>query len=178
MLTAMFKKKTFLLATLFAGASLSLMSYLTWRFSIPRIVFPYSITAYYLPVTLCSRLWIDPQLLTYIYPLTYITLAFWLCNPRLFSGKTTVPKHSYLVYAVFLLFSILYYVKAWPYGMQYQGATYTIYVSSVSFAIAALLGALGYRAWRNPSFKLNLIFHWSLFAWFQTFAFAYLGEVL
>ncbi len=89
-----------------------------------------------------------------------------------------MPKHSFIVYAVFLFFSIWYYVKAWPYGMQYQGATYTIYVSAVSFAIAAALGALGYRAKRNPSFKLNLLFHWSLFAWFQTFAFAYLGEVL
>jgi hypothetical protein len=174
----MTNKKLFFVATLLAGLSFTLMSYLTHKYTIPRIVFPYSLTAYLLPVTLCSKLGVNPNVFGYFYPLTYITLAFWLCNPKAFLGKTTLPKHSLLVGAIFLFFSIWYYLKAWPYGMQWQGATYTIYVTAMNLAIVAAVGALGYRAWRMPSFKLNLFFHWSLFAWFQTFAFAYLGELL
>ena len=176
--TVMSDKKIFFVATLLAGLSFSLMSYLTYHYIIPRIVFPYSLTAYLLPITLCLKLGVDPGFLRYFSPLTYITMAFWLCNPKAFFGKTTIPKHSFLVCAVFLLFSIWYYLKAWPYGMQYQGAAYTIYVVAMNLAIVAALGVLGYCAWKNPSFKLNLFFHWSLFAWFQTFAFAYLGELL
>ena len=66
----------------------------------------------------------------------------------------------------------------WRYGLKYEGDDYTRFACVTSATCnAVLLLAFG-AAWKlRPSFTLNLVVHWLLFAWLAWYAFPYLGEL-
>jgi hypothetical protein len=62
--------------------------------------------------------------------------------------------------------------------LEYQGARHTYVVCIVNAAWIAFLWLIFARYWkREPSFKINLLLHWVLFAWLAWYAFPYLGEL-
>jgi hypothetical protein len=105
------------------------------------------------------------------------SLAFWIWSPGLFRGKATIPVRSILLYAISVVASIVWFVGGWRYGLEYQGLAYNISTALLSAVLAVLTGVLILRSRKAPSFTLNLIVHFVLFAWLITYAFPYLGEL-
>jgi len=102
-------------------------------------------------------------------------LLFFAWNPRLFSGATNVPKRSYALFAIATLLTVLYF-RSVSDGIGYQGPKYTYAFLAANVASIALLVFIFVRNWnREPSFRTNLLLHWSLFAWLAWFAFPFLG---
>ena len=105
------------------------------------------------------------------------SLAFWVWSPGLFRGKATVPFRSIILFVIGLAASIIWFVEGWRYGLKYQGLTYNISTALLSAVLAVLTGVLILRSRKVPSFTLNLLTHFVLFAWLITYAFPYLGEL-
>jgi len=109
---------------------------------------------------------------------TLPTLFFFLWLPRLFCGDGKIPKRSYVLLAVAIALSALWFAEGWRYGLDYQGAKYTYIVCFINLAIISFLAVAFFRAWKmEPSFKTSLVLHWILFAWFAWYAFPWLGEL-
>jgi hypothetical protein len=105
------------------------------------------------------------------------SLAFWLWSPGLFRGKATAPIRSVILLAIGGATSIVWFVGGWRYGLEYQGLAYNVSTALLSAVLAVLTGVLILRSRKAPSFTLNLIVHFVLFAWLITYAFPYLGEL-
>ncbi len=73
--------------------------------------------------------------------------------------------------------SIVWFVEGWRYGLKYESLTYSISTALLSAVLAVFTGILILRLRRGPSFALNLLTHFVLFAWLITYAFPYLGEL-
>jgi hypothetical protein len=103
-------------------------------------------------------------------------LFFFAWNPRLFSGAARVPKRSYVLFAVATVLTVLYFRSGLSDGIGYQGPKYTYAYLAANVASIALLALIFGRNWnREPSFRTNLLLHWSLFAWLAWFAFPFVG---
>jgi hypothetical protein len=105
------------------------------------------------------------------------SVVFWLWSPGLFRGKAVVPIRSVFLFAISVVISAEEFVGGWGYGLRYQGFKYTITTALLSTALAIFTGILILRLRRAPSFALNLLTHFVLFAWLITYAFPYLGEL-
>lgn len=105
------------------------------------------------------------------------SLAFWLWSPGLFRGKATIPIRSIVLFVIGLMASIVWFVEGWRYGLKYESLTYSISTALLSAVLAVFTGILILRLRRGPSFALNLLTHFVLFAWLITYAFPYLGEL-
>jgi hypothetical protein len=114
----------------------------------------------------------------------YSHLPYWLAilvpavlflawNPGLFRGNLQVPKRSWVLLITLTALSVAYFVGSWRYGNQYQGREYTVAICAVNFVLWAILC----RSSRLCSFRANLLFHATLFAWLAWYAFPYLGEL-
>ncbi len=66
-------------------------------------------------------------------------VIFFLWNPRLSHGETRIPKRSYILLAVAVFLSIIWFVFGWRFGLQYQGPTYTHWVCAINAAWIAIL---------------------------------------
>jgi hypothetical protein len=105
-------------------------------------------------------------------------VLFFVWNPGLFQGDAAVPKRSYVLPIAATLLSPLWFVVGWKDGLAVQGPKYNYSVCAVNVVWIALLWLLFARGRRaEPSFKMNLLFHWMLFAWFAWYAFPFLGEM-
>ncbi|MGE0882897.1 MAG: hypothetical protein AB7P14_05095 [Blastocatellales bacterium] len=102
----------------------------------------------------------------------------WLWNPAAFSGNAYIPKRSFILFALGAVLSAFYLFYEWPYGLRYQGRTFTIRVVMLNVVFLLALLSLGIWAQKSPSFKKNLGFHWLLFTWMLAYAFPLLGEPL
>jgi len=105
-------------------------------------------------------------------------LLFFLWNPGLFRGERKVPKRSRWLLIAAIALSVIWFIVGWSNGFHYQGAKYVYTVALANLAWIGLLSVI-FRAYRRrePSFNVNLIFHWLLFAWLAWYAFPYLGEL-
>jgi hypothetical protein len=137
------------------------------------------------PTTVCSfpALTVLPAFLLSDIHLSMLAVAspmllFFIWNPALFRGETTVPTRSYVLLAVATVLSIFYFVFGWKLGVQYQGVHYTRVVGAVNIGWSAFL-ILGFFRSRKgvTSFGFNLFLHWMTFAWLAWYAFPYLGEL-
>jgi hypothetical protein len=105
-------------------------------------------------------------------------LLFFVWHPGLFRGEAIVPKRSYVLLAIAIVLSVVYFVVSWTWGLQYQGPQYAHVVCAVNVAWVAFLLLAFARSWKVPrSFGFNLFLHWMLFAWLAWYAFPYLGEL-
>lgn len=105
-------------------------------------------------------------------------LLFFLWNPQLFRGEGKLPQRSSWLTVAAMILSVIWFIAGWKDGFHYQGARQVYAVTVANLAWIGLLSAVisGYRK-REPSFKMNLVFHWILFAWLAWYAFPYLGEL-
>ena len=107
------------------------------------------------------------------------TLLFFVWNPDLFRGGAEVPKRSYVLLLVAIVVNTLWLVLGWKDGLAVQGARYNYSVCMVNIAWVILLIVMFARTWHaKPSFKLNVLVHWLLFAWLAWFAFPFFGEFI
>jgi hypothetical protein len=105
-------------------------------------------------------------------------LLFFAWIPRAFQGDAKIHKRSHVLLALASVLSVAWFVFGWNYGLEYQGARHTYVVCIVNAAWIAFLWLIFAQYWkREPSFKINLLLHWVLFAWLAWYAFPYLGEL-
>jgi hypothetical protein len=106
------------------------------------------------------------------------TLLFFAWSPGLFRGDIRVPKRSYVLLAVLTALSGLWFIGGWNYGLKWQDARYTHLVCVLNCVWVVSLWAMFIYNWKQePSFRANLLLHWTLFAWLSWYAFPYLGEL-
>jgi hypothetical protein len=105
-------------------------------------------------------------------------ILFFAWNPGLFRGTETIPRRTYVLFAIATVLSTIWFVGSWKYGLQYQGRTYTYLICALNAAWLSGLGVfLFLRRKYDPSFASNLAFHLLFFAWLGWYAFPYLGEL-
>lgn len=73
--------------------------------------------------------------------------------------------------------TILWTLYGYPYGLAHQGALYARTVLTVNIALPLLLAALLWRNRSRPRYGRAFTYHWVLWAWISTYAFAHLGEL-
>ena len=106
------------------------------------------------------------------------TLFYFIWHPGLFRGEARIPKRSYLLFVAVVALSVVAFLKAWDFGLEYQGARYMYVVAAVNMAWAVGLAAAFARAWKAaPSFKFSVVLHWMLFAWLAWYAFPWMGDL-
>jgi hypothetical protein len=105
-------------------------------------------------------------------------LLFFLWNPGLLRGESKLPKRSPWLLVAAIALSVIWFIVGWKDGLHYQGARHVYIVTATNVVWIGLLSVLfGWYRGQEPSFKLNLVFHWILFAWLAWYAFPYLGEL-
>jgi hypothetical protein len=106
------------------------------------------------------------------------TLLFFAWNPGLLFGDGKIPRKSRVLLAILTGLSVVWFVGGWKFGMEYQGAGYTYTVCILNVASICFLWLIFATNWgKEPSFSINLVSHWILFAWLAWIAFPYLGEM-
>lgn len=106
------------------------------------------------------------------------TALFFVWNPGLLKGQTSVPIRSVILLAVLTALTTVYFVSSWSYGLQFQGAKYTYGICAANIVWLLVLWAIFIVVRRKASFNLNLLAHFLLFAWLGWFAFPWLGELV
>ncbi len=105
-------------------------------------------------------------------------LLFFVWNPGLFNGDAKVPKRSYLLLLIMTFFDILWFVVGWKDGLGFQGTRYCYGVLALNtVCVGSLWLMFAWHRKKDPSFKMNLLQHWMLFAWLAWFAFPFFGEL-
>ena len=105
-------------------------------------------------------------------------VIFFAWNPGLLRGEPRIPKRSFVLVGLAIIFSIVWFWIGWKYGLEYQGPRYVWVLCIINAVWLLTLGVLFARTWKaQPSFRTNLLLHWLLFAWLAWFAFPYLGEL-
>ena len=118
-----------------------------------------------------------PRLLLFGAPI-FVTAFFWVWNPQLFKGIGYIPIRSIALYLSAALLSILHNMAGISYGIEYQGREYTIIVTAANIAMILIIAALLIVGYSRRTFLGSLLFHWLLFAWFASYSFPYLGELI
>ena len=106
------------------------------------------------------------------------TILFFLWNPGLIiRQQSNIPKRTVGLVGLLSILTTVDFVLEWKYGLEYQGTGHTIGVCTINALWLAVIWWAVLRAWRRPSFWVNLLSHWVLFAWLGWYAFPYLGEL-
>jgi len=106
-------------------------------------------------------------------------VLFFVWNPGLFYGDRNIPKRSYILLVLTTVLSVLWIVGGWKDGIAIQGAGYNYSVGAINVAWIIVMWVMFGRNWKaEPSFKVNLLVHWLLFAWLAWYAFPFFGEFI
>ena len=77
-----------------------------------------------------------------------------------------MPKRTYTLFVIAAVLSVIWFIRGWKYGLQYEGPTFTHFICAVNIVWVVGLGVLLFlRQKVNPSFISNLAFHLLFFAW-------------
>jgi len=137
------------------------------------------------PTILCPlpQLTVIPAFLLSAWRLNYLAnglpvLLFFLWRPGFFRGAPQVPGRSYVLLAIVIVLSILYFISGWQRGLEYEGAGYTrgVLIINVGWVAVVVYAFLRARK-KGASFGSSLFVDWMLFAWLAWYAFPYLGEL-
>ena len=106
-------------------------------------------------------------------------VSFFMWNPGLLHCDAVVPKRSYVLLVVATVINAFWFVVAWKDGLAIQGAKYNYSVCTINIVWIAVLWVMFVRSLKaQPSFKMNLLLHWMLFAWLAWYAFPCFGEFI
>jgi hypothetical protein len=106
------------------------------------------------------------------------SIFFFLWNPGLLlNRRPNVPKRTIALLGLLTLLTIVDFVFEWNDGVRYQGAYHTMAICIINLVWLVVLWWAVIHWWRQPSFSVNLLSHWFLFAWLAWYAFPYLGEL-
>ena len=95
----------------------------------------------------------------------------------LISRQPTGRKRTRAAAAVIGLLSLVWFRGGWDYGLKSQDFHYTLTTAIGSFVFAAAIAAILASRERADRFAWSLAANFLLFAWLQTYAFPYLGEL-
>ena len=152
----------YVIAVVVLGVMLTLVSWQSMSAGIPRPWAPFPLISY---------------LLLFGAPV-FVTIIFWVWNLQLFKGIGHIPIRSIALYLSFAALSIWHNLVGIPYGVKYQGREYTMIVTIVNFMMIVSIAILLIIGYRRKTFLSSLLFHWLLFAWFASYSFPYLGELI
>jgi len=161
-------------ATLIAGFGLLVPAWLNGHNpSLPTIVRPLALFIVIPEILLSEWNWHFTEA-----AIALPTLLFFAWQPRLFRGETKIPTRSFVLFAAAASLNLVWFLKGWRYGIDFQGIEYTRAVAVIN-TIWALVVGLAFTQSRNGlrSFRFNLFLHWMLFAWLAWYAFPWLGEL-
>ena len=105
-----------------------------------------------------------------------LPVLFIAWNPGLMSGAVRVPTRSLVLVGGVALATCAYMVTFWSSGLGVPGLAYLQQIAVLNVGILAVIVALAVMAIKRPGFRWNLMFHWVLFAWAGSYAFAWLTE--
>lgn len=106
-----------------------------------------------------------------------LALAWAIWTAPLIGADRKVRWWSICGYAVLVALSALWYFGGWSYGLEYQGKSYVVAVSTINaISTIALTGLLILNRLR-AGFPTNLAFHVLVGCWLASYAFPYLGEL-
>jgi len=106
-------------------------------------------------------------------------LVFFAWNRGLFNGDSKIPKRTRILLLVATVLSVPWFVAGWRDGSVVEGARYNFSVLGINIAWIAILWFMFVRNRKaEPSFKVNLLLHWFLFAWLAWYAFPFFGDVI
>jgi hypothetical protein len=103
--------------------------------------------------------------------------VFWVwCRPL--TQGAVIPRRSYIAVLICGVLSLVWYVRGWPYGLQYQGSFWVTLNALLSLSCLCGLAAIAvsFNRTGRSSWWRAYAFHWLLFGWALTFAFPWLGE--
>jgi hypothetical protein len=105
------------------------------------------------------------------------SILFFLWSPGLFLKRSNVPKRTPALLGLMTVLTTVDFVFEWNDGVRYQGAHHTIAVCIINLTWLVFLWWAVFHWRRQPSFRVDLLLHWFLFAWLAWYAFPYLGEL-
>lgn len=102
---------------------------------------------------------------------------FFLWNPGLLRAEAAIPRRTYVLFAVAIVLSAVWFFGSWSYGRQYQGRRYTDVILIANLIWIVVIAIIALSRWKKmPSLPASIFLHWMLFAWLSWYAFPYLGE--
>jgi hypothetical protein len=105
------------------------------------------------------------------------SLLFFAWHPALFKGSAKFPKRTYGLFSLLVVLTVVWFIISWKWGVQFQGAKYTIVACVINVVWIFGLGVVLWRYRSQASFNSNLAIHWVIFLWLSWWAFPYLGEL-
>lgn len=83
-----------------------------------------------------------------------------------------MPKRSHVLLMVTTFLTAVWFIFWWKKEVAAEGPRYIYLVCAVNVVwIGSLWMLFAHSREGEPSFKMNLLFHWMLFAWLYLFAF-------
>jgi hypothetical protein len=157
--------------TLLGATALGLMAFVAGSSALPATLFPEPVWLSWVKAMVTGLGAIGTVLVAMILPLLFIA---W--NPSLMSGAVLVPVRSLALIGAVALLSCFYMATFWSSGLGFPGLAYLQMIAALNVAILAVIVVLAVVATRRRDFRWNLAFHWLLFAWAGSYAFAWLTE--
>ncbi len=113
----------------------------------------------------------------YLAAILFIPGLFSLWCLPIIRGDGRLPLRSIVLFVGVALLSVLWLTGGYSYGIQYEGAEYTLGIIVVNGIWLAAVTSLLIFARRRLSWVHGLAFHTALFAWLASSAFPWLGEL-
>ncbi len=106
-----------------------------------------------------------------------LPVAFWAWSHQLRAGDDTIPRRSLILFLVLVVISLAWTISGYSYARDWQGVGYARLVIAINVSGPLILAAILWRNRVRQRRPLAFAFHWLLFAWFGSYAFAYMGEL-
>ncbi len=175
MLTQKTNKKNHV-AFIFGLLLVWLCGYLTMSSSSPKPYSPYSLPAT-IPALIFS-IGTSSKFILAIFSSGILTLIFSIWYFIVARGNVKVPKLSFFLTVILIIFSFVYISSHWAGGVKYQGVQHVVAVSIYNLSFWVLLFYILKRNFINPTYESNWAFHTCLFCWLAWTAFPWLGPTI
>lgn len=105
-----------------------------------------------------------------------LAILFWCWSYQLRRNSPRIPKRSVVLAVVVTALSLAWTAWGFSDAAQWQGTTYAWTVAGLNIVVPLSLACLLRWTRAAPRWGVSFAFHWLLFAWLGSYAFAYLGE--
>lgn len=105
-----------------------------------------------------------------------LPVAFWAWSHQLRAGDDTIPRRSVVLFLLLSVLSLAWTIAGYPYARDFQGLGYARLVTAINVSTPLLLAGILRRNRLSQRWSLAFAFHWLVFAWLGSYAFAYMGE--
>ncbi|MBF0315499.1 MAG: hypothetical protein HQK50_05965 [Oligoflexia bacterium] len=155
---------------------IAFFSYLTISSNVPKPISPFSVTVVFpmfIAIAIVGKTFLSSLLTSFFCSSLYIIIF----NTVFKKWSKFAQVFSY-GYFLIILCSIYYYIKAFDFGMKYQGSTHTYTVTTINMI---LISIVTYLNWRSLIVRTPFMLKFSgtvFFLWFFWISFPWLGELI